>query len=132
MAEELTQDVFVRAWEKLHLFEGKSAFSTWLHRLAVNLVIGTWRSKKRRGASLENAGHLTPLEQQRLDNRPGSAMDLEQAIASLPEGARAVFVLHDIEGFGHDEISFLAGIAPGTSKSHLHWARKHLREKLTS
>jgi RNA polymerase sigma-70 factor (ECF subfamily) len=129
-AEELTQDVFVRAWEKLHLFEGKSAFTSWLHRLAVNVVIGSWRAKKRRGEPLAWDEARPPREERNPEGGPAAAMDLEQAIAALPQGARTVFVLHDVEGFSHDEIAFLTGIAPGTSKAQLHWARKHLREAL--
>ncbi len=100
-AEERTQDVFVRLWDKLSSFRGESAFSSWLHRLAVNVVLNE-----------------------------GLGIDLERAIAELPDGAREVFVLYDIEGYGHGEIAQLVGIAEGTSKAQLFRARRLLREKL--
>jgi RNA polymerase sigma-70 factor (ECF subfamily) len=94
-AEELTQDVFVRVWQRIGQYEGRSKFSTWLHRIAAK-----------------------------------RSLDLEAAIARLPEAARAVFVLHDVEGYRHEEIARMTGIAEGTSKSQLHRARRILRERL--
>jgi RNA polymerase sigma-70 factor (ECF subfamily) len=128
-AEELTQDVFVRAWERLSTFRGESAFGTWLHRLAVNVVLADRRSLWRRGRRLLFTGDPAAFE------RPGEAVsgnasDLEGAIAGLPPGARTVFVLHDIEGYTHDEIARLSGIAEGTSKAQLFRARRLLREAL--
>jgi RNA polymerase sigma-70 factor, ECF subfamily len=129
-AEELTQDVFVRAWEKLATFRGDSAFSTWLHRLAVNVVLGQRRTESRRWAKLA-AEDVEELElPARAPSSPGDALDLERAIAALPAGARAVFVLHEVEGYGHQEIAELTGRAEGTSKALLHRARKLLREAL--
>jgi RNA polymerase sigma-70 factor, ECF subfamily len=130
-AEELTQDVFVRAWERLGSFRGESEFSTWLHRLAVNLVLDRRRSAARRGqreARLDDAA-LEALPAR--PSTPGERMDLERAIAALPEGSRTVFVLHDVEGFKHEEIARLTGRAVGTSKAHLHRARMLLREALS-
>ena len=129
VAEELTQDVFVRAWEKLALYRGESAFSTWLHRLAVNVVLNHRKSEGRRRGRLDD-------DQTALDEapgrqaQPGMRMDLEQAIAALPPGARRVFVLHDVEGFKHEEIATLLGITSGGSKAQLHRARMLLRERL--
>ncbi len=128
-AEELTQDVFVRAWERLSTFRGESAFGTWLHRLAVNVVLADRRSLWRRGRRLLFTDDPAAFE------RPGEAVsgnssDLEGAIAGLPPGARTVFVLHDIEGYTHDEIARLSGIAEGTSKAQLFRARRLLREAL--
>ena len=126
-AEDRTQDVFVRAWGKLASFRGESAFGSWLHRLAVNVVLNERRTsgrRERRVASVadpEGAGGEVPV---------ALNIDLEQAIATLPDGAREVFVLFDIEGYGHAEIARLVGIAEGTSKAQLFRARRLLREKL--
>ncbi|HYW13673.1 MAG TPA: RNA polymerase sigma factor [Longimicrobium sp.] len=130
-AEELTQDVFVRAWEKLGSFQGKSAFSTWLHRLAVNVVLGDRRSEgvrvHRVFSTDEPEKYETPSTRA---SDPGTAMDLERAIAGLPPGARSVFVLHDVEGYKHEEIAEMHGSAVGTCKAQLHRARRLLREAL--
>jgi RNA polymerase sigma-70 factor (ECF subfamily) len=137
-AEELTQDVFVRSWERLGSFRGESAFGTWLHRLAVNLVFEARRTAGRRLARVSPAGDPAELEQAAPPSSPGSppnpglGWDLERAIQSLPEGARSIFVLHDIEGYQHEEIAALTGIAEGTSKAQLHRARRLLREALGS
>ena len=130
-AEELTQMAFVRAWRKLATFHGRSRFSTWLHRLTVNLVLGTRRSEARRlRASAANQPGSADLSHDRLRAQPGSRIDLETAIADLPPKARRVFVLHDVEGFRHAEIAEIMGTAAGTSKAQLHRARKILREVL--
>ena len=129
-AEELTQDVFVRAWEKLPTFEGKSAFSTWLHRLAVNVVLGNRRSEGIRVGKVFSTDDLTAYETPGRPPDPGNAMDLERAIARLPAGARTVFVLHDVEGYKHEEIAEMHGLAVGTCKAQLHRARRLLREAL--
>lgn len=129
-AAELTQDVFVRAWEKLATFEGKSAFSTWLHRLGVNLVLGSHRSAARHRARLVDDGGAE-LEAAPTRCAPaGMRLDLERAIATLPEGSRTVFVLHDVEGYTHDEIARMTGRSEGTSKSLLSRARRLLRVRL--
>lgn len=130
-AEEHAQDVFVRVWERLGSFRGESAFSTWLHRLTVNVVLHARRTAGRRSSRVRLADD--PLE---LDAAPApapvgpQAEDLGQAIARLPEGARTVFVLHDVEGYQHDEIAALLDIAQGTSKAQLFRARRLLREIL--
>jgi RNA polymerase sigma-70 factor (ECF subfamily) len=129
-AEELTQDVFVRAWEKLSSFRGESAFSTWLHRLAVNVVLTERRTTGRREKRVLPSGELEELERPVTPTHPGTGMDLERAIAALPPGARAVFVLHDIEGYQHEEIAEMSGLAAGTSKAQLFRARRLLREML--
>jgi len=129
-AEELTQDVFVRAWEKLPTFEGKSAFSTWLHRLAVNVVLGSRRAEGIRIGKVFSTDDLTAYETPGRTPDPGHSMDLERAIAQLPPGARTVFVLHDVEGYKHEEIAELHGLAVGTCKAQLHRARRLLREAL--
>jgi RNA polymerase sigma-70 factor (ECF subfamily) len=127
-AEEHTQDVFVRAWERLTTFRGESAFSTWLHRLAVNEVLQTRRAAGRRSARVTLADDEATLE--RASTQPAPSPDLSQAIASLPEGARTVFILHDVEGYHHEEIGRVLGIADGTSKAQLFRARRLLRERL--
>jgi RNA polymerase sigma factor (sigma-70 family) len=128
-ADDLTQDVFVRAWSKLSTFRGEAAFGTWLHRLAVNVILArrtTLGTERGRYDDSENV----------LDgvaSRPHTAelsLDFEAAIERLPDGARQVFVLHDIEGYRHEEIADLLGIVPGTSKSQLHHARMALRRHL--
>ena len=130
LAEELTQDVFVRAWQKLELFRGESAFGTWLHRLTVNVVLNRRKTEGR--ARGRDGGADEELES--VATRPhqtGDRMDLEQAIAGLPPGARRIFVLHDVEGYRHEEIAEMLGITSGGSKAQLHRARLLLREALT-
>ena len=129
-AEELTQDVFVRAWQKLESFRGESAFGTWLHRLAVNEVLGRRRADGRRGARVMIAEDITIYETAREPVSEGTRLDLEAAMATLPEATRTVFVMHDVEGYTHDEIARLTGRAEGTCKTLLHRARKMLRERL--
>jgi len=131
-AEELTQEAFVRAWQKLPSFRGESAFSTWMHRLTVNVVLGHQRSTGRRQARETAAGEEWYQEGGATHQRLGVAMDLERAIAGLPKGARTVFVLHDMEGYKHKEIAQVAGMAVGTSKAQLSRARKLLRKALSS
>jgi len=128
-ADDLTQDVFVRAWQKLGTFRGESAFGTWLHRLAVNVVLA-----RRKTLGVERGRFQTgddPLagESGRRET-PEMSMDFEQALAQLPDGARQVFVLHDVEGYRHEEIARMLGVVPGTSKSQLHHARMALRRYL--
>jgi len=128
-AEDLTQEVFVRAWRKLASFRGDAAFGTWLYRLALNVVVSELRS----GRAPANAA-LTddPAALERLSSspRPDVALDLERAIAALPAGARMVFVLHDVVGWRHEEIARTLEIAVGTARVHLHHARARLREVL--
>ena len=130
LAEELAQEAFIRAWQKLSSFRGDSAFSTWLHRVTVNVVLGDRRSTARREARIKPAGDDVPVDLSASVPSPGQALDLERSIAALPDGARAVFVLHDVEGYRHREIAEMTGMAEGTSKAHLHRARRLLREEL--
>ena len=132
-AEELTQDVFVRAWEKLRLFRGESAFSTWLHRLAVNVVLNDRKTQGRERSRAAVSDDDEDAEQSYGAAAPpphADRMDLEAAIAMLPPGARRVFVLHDIEGYRHEEIAEMLGVTAGGSKAQLHRARLLLREAL--
>jgi RNA polymerase sigma-70 factor (ECF subfamily) len=130
-AAERTQDVFVRLWDKLRSFRGESAFSSWLHRLAVNVVLNERRTTGRREVRVMPMADPAVLERGSGESMVGLNIDLEQAIAALPEGAREVFVLYDIEGYGHAEIARLVGIAEGTSKAQLFRARRLLRESLS-
>lgn len=128
-ADELTQDVFVRAWQKLALFRGEAAFGTWLHRLAINVILG------RRGEIARRRERFSDDESafDRLSARPTSAdvkLDFDAALQHLPDGAREIFVLHDIEGYKHEEIAQMLNISAGTSKSQLHRARMTLRQHL--
>jgi RNA polymerase sigma-70 factor (ECF subfamily) len=129
-AEEMVQDVFVRVWDKLHSFRGGSAFSTWLHRVAVNTVIENLRAKARWRDRHDAAADPEVAADYGFANLAGADIDLERAILQLPVQARLVFVLHDVEGNKHREIAALTGLAVGTCKAHLHRARKLLREKL--
>ncbi|MGE0439359.1 MAG: RNA polymerase sigma factor [Gemmatimonadales bacterium] len=128
-AEQLTQDVFVRAWERLGSFRGDSAFGTWLHRLAINLILSDRRSAWRRDRRLLGTDDLETTALAR-PAHVGTRLDLDAAIGLLPAGARTVFVLHDVEGYEHREIAELTGIAVGTSKAQLFRARRLLREAL--
>ena len=132
LAEELTQDVFVRAWQKLALFRGDSAFSTWLHRLAVNVVLNARKSegRQRRRFGADDAEEQDEVQIAAPMATPGLALDLEAAIALLPPGAKRVFILHDVEGFKHEEIAEMLDITAGGSKAQLHRARMLLREAL--
>ncbi len=130
-AEELTQDVFVRAWEKLHLFRGEAAFGTWLHRMAVNVVLNARKTEGRQRSRFNDDDAGDGIEA--LPTRPlapGDRMDLEWAIALLPKGARRVFTLHDVEGYKHEEIAEMLGVTTGATKAQLHRARLLLREAL--
>ena len=132
-AEERTQDVFVRLWDKLSSFRGDSAFSSWLHRLTVNVVLNERRTtgrRERRVTPAEDPDEVVGAQRAAPPHAGGLGIDLERAIAALPDGAREVFVLFDIEGYGHAEIAELVGIAEGTSKAQLFRARRLLREKL--
>ncbi len=129
--EELTQDVFVRTWEKLPQFRGESAFSTWLHRLAVNVVLNARKSEGKQASRTDQSD----VDDERWDEVARAPlhierMDLTEAISKLPPGARKVFVLHDVEGYKHEEIAEMLGITSGGSKAQLHRARLLLREAL--
>jgi RNA polymerase sigma-70 factor (ECF subfamily) len=145
-ARELTQSVFVRAWDRLGSFRGDSQLSSWLHRIAVNEVLVEARTDRRRRARVvladDEVGQDSESESGASNNAPNTIgftrpddtetrIDLERAIAGLPPGARTVFVLHDIEGYRHEEISRMTGSAEGTLRAQLHRARKLLMEALS-
>ena len=129
LAEELTQDVFVRAWEKLALYRGDSLFSTWLHRLAVNVVLNRRKLEGRDRGRFDDDPAVADGLTQHLPPA-GVGMDLEHAIGTLPPGARRVFVLLVVEGYKHEEIAEMLGMTSGGSKAQLHRARMLLRERL--
>jgi RNA polymerase sigma-70 factor (ECF subfamily) len=128
-ADEVTQDIFVRTWQKLGQFRGESAFSTWLHRLAVNVVI-----ERRRSFAIQRervSDDPAALDRATVPAARGDLkVDFEQAIEQLPPGAREIFTLHDVEGYKHREIAVMLGIAAGTSKRQLHRARMLMRKHL--
>jgi RNA polymerase sigma-70 factor (ECF subfamily) len=129
-AERLTQDAFVRAWEKLGSFRGDSLFTSWLHRLTVNVVLEDRRSDGRRTARVDSVAEPGDFERGTPPPMTGERIDLERAIARLPNGARTVLVLFDVEGYSQEEIARLTGTAVGTVKAQLHRARRLLRELL--
>jgi RNA polymerase sigma-70 factor (ECF subfamily) len=143
-AEDLTQEVFLRLFEKIHTFRGESRFSTWLHSLTFNLVLMELRKLRRRPVASVPLGGLPGLDddnplvhevEKTLAVSPNSIVDrvrLDTALARLPSGYREIFFLHDAEGYGHEEIASLLGISAGTSKSQLHKARYKLRTLLQS
>jgi RNA polymerase sigma-70 factor (ECF subfamily) len=128
--DELTQDVFVRVWQKLATFRGDASFSTWLHRLAVNVVIERFRTEQTLRQRMHDGEGV--FETMAAPSAPRDLpMDFEAALAKLPDGAREIFVLHDVEGYKHQEIADMLEISAGTSKAQLHRARMMLRKHLT-
>lgn len=128
VAEDMVQEAFVRAWNKLGLFRGDSKFGTWLHRLAVNVVLSDRRIRvKRLQREREMVGEVERTLMGDKDVSAGLRKDLEAAIAGLPERARTVLLLYDVEGYQHSEIAEMTGMAVGSSKAQLHRARKLVR-----
>lgn len=131
LAEDMVQEAFVRAWSKLDLFRGDSKFGTWLHRLTVNVVLSDRRIRVKR---VQREQELSEgVERMLIGERDVSAglrSDLEGAIAGLPERARTVLVLYDIEGYQHNEIAEMTGMAIGSSKAQLHRARNLVKAAL--
>jgi RNA polymerase sigma-70 factor, ECF subfamily len=134
-AEDLLQEIFLSAHRKLDTFRGDAALGTWLYRLAMNQLLDHVRSRAARTGQLtdglDDAGLLADTSSHRLADRAINRLDLERALGELPEGCRAAFVLHDVEGLEHREVSEVLGIAEGTSKSQVHKARLRLRALLT-
>ena len=126
MAEDLAQEAFVLAWRKLGSFRGDSAFGSWLYRITTNTVLSYLRKQK----PFRNMLDVDEIEEQGQKEDIGLRMTLDDAIAGLPTGARTVFVLYSLEGYTHDEIGSLLGIAQGSSKAQLHRARQLLQVKL--
>ena len=135
-ARELTQDVFVKAWEALPAFRGDSNITTWLHRIAVNGMLMQRRSDKRRTARVSLAGDEDDDADAAVQGAAppmdvATAIDLERAVAALPPGIRRAFVLHDVEGYSHEEIARMTGLAAGTLRAQLHRARQLLIRMLS-
>lgn len=132
LAEDLTQEVFIRAWKKLDTFRGDARFGTWLHRLAVNHILSRRETARRREA--RHVPVQSMIDRLTAPRRRASAeaLDIESAVRTLPARAKEVFVLYDIEGYGHEEIAEMTGVSVGTSKSQLHRARMLLRERLAT
>ncbi len=131
-ATELLQDVFIKAWRRLDTFRGDSAFTSWLHRLTVNTMLENTRSEGRRTARILPMEDTSRLASAARASGIELKMDMESAIASLPKGARLAFVLHDVEGYQHQEIAEQLSVTVGTVKAQLHRARRLLRERLES
>jgi len=134
-AEDLTQEVFIQLFRKIGSFRGESAFTTWLHRLTVNHVLMHFRKRGVRLEKTTDEGEIGEIQDflQAATERPRfvDRIALDKAISELPPGYRTVFVLHDVEGFEHEEVADMLGVSVGTSKSQLHKARMRLRELLT-
>lgn len=127
-AEDCAQEAFIQAWKQLKNFRGDSAFSTWLHRIAVNAVLGRMRKSKR---EQDRIMAVTDTDRPTLTTGDlGEMRDLSEAVDRLPRGARNVFVLHAIYGYSHDEAGKMLGIAAGTSKAQLHRAKLLLAQQL--
>ncbi|HEX8146507.1 MAG TPA: RNA polymerase sigma factor [Pyrinomonadaceae bacterium] len=133
-AEDVTQEVFVLLFRKIGGFRGEASFTTWLHRLTVNQVLMRFRKNKARREDALEDEELQPHESVRPASPKASQLidrlTLEGAIAKLPPGYRAAFILHDVEGYEHEEVARILGCAVGTSKSQLHKARTKLRKLL--
>jgi RNA polymerase sigma-70 factor, ECF subfamily len=138
-AEDLTQEAFLQLFRKIHTFRGESAFTSWLYRLTANVALMSFRKKKAPTESLESPAETddesgsTRHEIGVIDLRLSGLFDrinLEAVIEQLPEGYKAMFLLHDVYGYDHNAIAKLRGCSVGNSKSQLHKARKRLREEL--
>ena len=127
-AEDCTQEVFIQAWKQLAKFRGDSAFGTWLHRIAVNAVLGRMRKSRREHDRIRAVAELGDPPPVNADS--GNLRDLSDAVNRLPEGARHVFVLYAVYGYSHEEAGNMLGIATGTSKAQLHRARRLLAQQL--
>ena len=130
LAQDFTQETFIRVFERLDTFRGESALSTWLHAITTSVVLNGLRKVKRfhqREADLEVADGVSVARRQ---SEPDLKLRLQQAIDALPDGYRTVFVMHDVEGYTHEEIGVALGVETGTSKAQLSRARAKLREAL--
>lgn len=129
-AEECTQDAFLKAWDALAGFRGESSFGTWLTRIAINMALQRLRLERRHLRLVQPGADEFMETFPAPDSAPESDMDLERLVAGLPPAARAVFVLSAIEGYSHEDIAGMIGIATGTCKAHLHRARQLLQTRL--
>jgi RNA polymerase sigma-70 factor (ECF subfamily) len=135
VARELTQDTFVRAWEALPRFREDASLTTWLHRIAVNALLERRRGERRRAARValadDEEGDEMLVAGVVAAPDVATAIDLERAIGALPPGVRRAFVLHDVEGYTHEEIATMTGLAAGTLRAQLHRARQRLMRTLS-
>jgi len=129
-AEDIVQDVFVQVYQKIESFREEAAFTSWLYRVATNIALSALRRRKRRWGMEKRPSPGTPEEGRRVETGKILKPFLEEAIAGLPPRARMIFVLHDIQGFQHNEIAEMLDCSEGTSKSQLHKARARLRKRL--
>lgn len=127
-AEDCAQEAFIQAWSKLDRFRGDSSFGTWMHRVAINTVLGRMRKSNRERDRIRAVTEVSDMHETIGDS--GGLRDLEEAMNELPSGARHVFVLHAVYGYSHEETSDMLGIASGTSKAQLHRARRLLAQQL--
>lgn len=127
-AEDCTQEAFIQAWTRLDRFRGDASLGTWLHRIAVNAVLGRMRKARRERDRLQVVRETGAPRATEADS--GDMRDLQLALDELPEGARQVFVLNAVYGYSHDETGSMLGIASGTSKAQLHRARRLLAQQL--
>jgi RNA polymerase sigma-70 factor (ECF subfamily) len=125
-AEDVTQEVFIQVWRKLHTFNGDSAFSTWLHSLATNTTLSYLRKQKSWWQRMQDSDDYQTLSEQLVDEAPPDLGDLQSALARLPERARIIFVLHALEGYRQESIAKVMGITTGTVKAQFHRARQLL------
>lgn len=131
-ADDILQDIFIRAWEKIGTFKFKSSFYTWLHRLAVNVIIRKSQKLKKEAQKESN------IEVEEISRKPGlkktdsieNKIDCERALQNLPDQARKIFILYEMEGYTHEQIGKIAGISTGASKAHLSRARMLLKKEL--
>jgi RNA polymerase sigma-70 factor (ECF subfamily) len=130
VAEDCTQQTFIQAWRNLGGFQGRSHFGTWLHRIAVNQVLARSRSHETRDESDEDALAMNTVFERSHDDAVGDMMDLERALATLPEGSRHVVVLQTVYGYSHEEVAEMLGVAVGTCKAQLHRGRRLLRKQM--
>jgi RNA polymerase sigma-70 factor (ECF subfamily) len=136
IAEDCVQQTFIRAWKNLAAFEGRSAFGTWLHRIAVNEVLTHQRNRGTRSEGTspsmldDEEDIFDGIADATISADEGDVMDMEKALASLPEGSRHVVVLQAVYGYSHEEVAEMLGVAVGTCKAQLHRGRKLLRERL--
>ena len=128
VAEDCVQQTFLQAWRRLDAFEGRSNFGTWLHRIAVNQVLARARSPEKREESDEEAMTAHSATAGGHADSVGDMMDLEHALAALPDGARHVVVLQTVYGYSHEEVAEMLGVAVGTCKAQLHRGRRQLRK----
>jgi RNA polymerase sigma-70 factor, ECF subfamily len=127
LARDMTQEIFIRLWQKISTFRGDSEFTTWFRRIAINVCLNSMGTEKRRTNRVFGVDDVAAFETGGRSSTPGMAIDLERAISALPVNARTVFVLHEVEGYKQREIAEMTGVAEGTVKSQLHRARKLLQ-----